>query len=215
MDRYLSLNVFEQPWAWALVGLLLFLGFLAAGRYWPLKIKRKHLLIGPAVVLLAFGLDWLISTDAEKIETVLAKIVRATEEEDAEEIIRHIGSGYSGQLGASREVFASYCRATFKGPQIEDHLSVKHELELDKGKAALQIVAFSQLDRRSQWAAVMGSAKTVWDVRLAKQADKSWKIVWIDLLEFNNEKVDWRQIGIDPRTVPEIDPDMDFMPGMQ
>ena len=61
----------------------------------------------------------------------------------------------------------------------------------------------------------MGSAKTVWNVRLDKLADKSWKITWIDLLEFNNEKVDWRQIGIDPRTVPEIDPDMEFMPGMQ
>lgn len=211
MDRYLSFNVLEQPWAWAAVGVWLFFGFWMAGHFWLLKITRKHLLIGPVVVLLAFGLDWLVTTDREKIETVVAKIARATKEEDAEEIIRHIGAGYAGQLGASREVFASYCRMTFKRPQIEDHLSVKHEVQLDKDRATVQIVAFSQLDKRSQWAAAMGSAKTVWEVRLTKQADKNWKIVWIDILEFNNEKVDWGRTGINPRTLPKVDEDEEIL----
>ena len=99
---------------------------------------------------------------------------------------------------------------TFKGPQIEDHLSVKRELKLDEDRATVRIVACSQLDKKSRWAAMLGLAKTVWEVRLAKQADKSWKIVWIDLLELNNENVDWRQIGIDPRTLPEVDEEMEF-----
>ena len=201
MDRYFSINVFEQPWVWAAIGLWLSIGLLLAKRRWPLSLSRKHLLIGPLLVVLAFGLDWLMTTDREKIETVVAKIARATKEENAEEIISHIGPGYRGQLGHSRQVFAELCRQIFSSPQIQDNWLLKRELALADGEAMAHITALSQLDQQSEWA-VFSPAKTVWQVELTKQPNGSWKIVWIELLELNNQRIDWDSSGIKPDRKP-------------
>ena len=185
------LNILEQPWTLAVIGLLAELAVLIGARFWPLKVRRKHLLIGPILIVLGLGLDYLVATDREKIEAVIATVVKATEEENAEQIIECIGPAYHGRLQDSRELFAHFCRQLFNQPQIKKNRVLDQQLQLDKTKATLRITALSQIDRRSSWAQWLPLAKTVWEIRFEKQPDKTWLIVWIDLLELNNEPLDW------------------------
>jgi len=186
-----ALNIFEQPWTLVVIGLLAEVAVLIGARFWPLKVCRKHLLIGPILIVLGLGLDYLLTTDREKIEAVVAKVVKATEEERAEQIIECIGPDYHGRLEDSRELFAHFCRQLFSQPQIQKNRLLDQQLRLDKTKATLRITARSWIDKRSQWAQWLPLAKTVWEIRFEKQPDKTWLIVWIDLLELNNEPLDW------------------------
>ena len=100
------LRLFDQPWTLVAIGAWLILAVLIASRFWPLKFTRKHLLIGPAVIALAFALDWLIVTDTEKIETIMDTLVEATREERPEDIIKYISPNYSDSSHSSRESFS-------------------------------------------------------------------------------------------------------------
>ncbi len=189
------LNILEQPWTMLVIGFWAELAVIIGAKFWPLKLRRKHLLIGPIIIVLGFGLEYLVVTDREKIQTVVDTIVQATEEGNAEQIIECIAPDYHGRLEGSREAFAQFCRRLFGQPLIENNLRQNLQLQLDKTEATVRITAWSQLDKRSQWAMVP-LIKTVWEVRLSKQPDKTWLVVWIDLLELNDERMN--------RMLPEL-----------
>ena len=170
------LNIFEHPWALVAIGAWLGLTVLIASRFWPLKFTRKHLLIAPAVIALAFALDWLIVTDTEKIETIMATIVKATEEERPEDIIKYISPDYRDSFHRSRESFSWFCRQMFSQPQIEKNWITDQQLELDKPQATVWITAVTRLDQRNQWSAGISVIKTAWRLEFSKQPDKSWLI---------------------------------------
>ncbi len=184
------LNILEQPWTLVVIGLLAELAVLIGARFWPLKIRRKHLLIGPILIVLGFGLNYLVTTDTEKIKAVITTVIEAAEEENAEQIIACIGPTFHGKLGDSRELFALLCRKIFSRPQIEKNWLRDLQLQLDKTKATVRITVVSQIDTRSSWALWFSVTKTVWEIRFEKQPDKTWLIVWIDLLELNNDQLD-------------------------
>ena len=92
------MNIFEQPWTLIVIGLAAELAVLIGAKFWPLKVRRKHLLIGPILIVLGLGLDHLVTTDTEKIETVVATVLKAAEEEDPEPIIACVGPAYHGRL---------------------------------------------------------------------------------------------------------------------
>ena len=177
------------------IGLLAELAVLIGAKFWPLKVRRKHLLIGPMLLVLGFGCDYLVATNREKIERVIAKVVKATEEGNAQQIIKCIGPTYHGRLGDSREIFVQFCRELFSQPLIERNWVLDKQLQLAKTNATLRITARSQLDKRSKWAQIP-VYETVWQVQFSKQPDKRWLIVWIDLVELNGQRMD--------RMLPEL-----------
>ena len=178
------------------IGLLAELAVLIGAKFWPLRVQRKHLLIGPILLVLGFGCDYLVATNREKIETVIATVVKATEEKNAQQIIECIGPTYHGRLGDSRELFAQFCRELFRQPLIERNWVLDKQLQLDKTNATVRISVRSVIDERSQWAQWIPVSETVWELQLSKQPDKSWLIVWIDLVEFNGKRTD--------RILPEL-----------
>ena len=185
-------NIFDQPWTLTAIGAWLILAVLIAARFWPLKFTRKHLLIGPALIALAFALDYLVVTDREKIETIVATVVEATQEEQAEDIIKFIAPEYRDSFHTSPESFAWFCRQIFSQPQIEKNWLPNKELEIRKTEATIHITAITELDERNQWTPGLSLIKTSWRLEFSKQPDKSWLIDTIEFIELNDQKVDWK-----------------------
>jgi len=185
------LNIFDQPWTLAVIGVWLELAVLIGARFWPLRFSRKHLLIAPAMIGLAFAVDYLVVTDREKVETVMATVVKASQQEQAEDIIKCISPDYRDRLHSSREAFSWFCRQIFSQPQIEKNWVRNQQLELQKFRATVRITVYTWMDERSPWYQGMPVAKTVWRLELSKQPDKSWLISNIELIELNDEPTDW------------------------
>ena len=185
------MNIFYQPWTLIVIGLSAELALLIGARFWPLKVRRKHLLTGPILIVLALGLDYLVTTDTEKIKAVVATVVKAAEEENAQQIIACVGPTFHSKLGESREHFALFCRKLFSQPQIEENVLRSPQIQLDKTKATARFALATKIDSRSPWAQWLLQANTVWEFRLEKQPDKTWLIVRIDFLELNGNRLDW------------------------
>lgn len=185
------LKIFDQPWTLTAIGAWLILAVWIAARFWPLKFTRKHLLIGPALIVLALALDYLIVTDREKIDTIIATVVQAAQDEQAEDIIKFIAPEYRDSFHTSRESFAWFCRQLFSQPQIEKNWLPNKELKIRKTEAAVHITAITELDERNQWTAGLSVIKTAWRLEFSKQPDKSWLIRNIELIELGDEPVDW------------------------
>ena len=118
-------------------------------------------------------------------------IVKATQEERADDIVRFISPGYSDSFHHSRESFAVFCRQIFSQPQIEKNWVADQQLELAKTRASVWITAVTRLDERNQWATGISVIKTAWRLDFSKQPDKSWLIDTIEFIELNDQKVDW------------------------
>ena len=187
----ININIFEQPWTLVFIGAWLELTVLIAARFWPLKFTRKHLLIGLALIALAFAVDYLVVTDKEKMETIMATIVKATEEEQAEDIIQFISPDYRDSFHHSGQAFSAFCRQIFSHPQIEKNWVTQRKLELGEARASVWITAITRLDERNQWAAGLTVIKTAWRLEFSKQPDKSWLIDNIEFIELNDQEVDW------------------------
>ena len=185
------LKIFDQPWTLLVIGVWLIIAVLIAARFWPLKFTRKHLLIGPAVIALAFALDYFVVTDREKIETIMDTLVWATQEEQAEDIVKFISPDYTDKNHRSREVFNQVCRKILSQPQIEKNWVTDQQLEFNKPRATVMITVLTQLDPRNRWIAGVSVIKTSWILDFSKQPDKSWLIDKVVLDKFNDEEVDW------------------------
>ena len=186
------LTILTQPSAFVIIGLFAELAVLVGARFWPLQVRRRHLLIGPILIVLGLGLDYLVATDREKIETIIATVVQATQEEQAEDIIRFISPDYADSFHHSRESFAAFCRQIFSQPQIEKNWLTNKELKIRKTEATVWITAVTKLDERNQWTAGLSVIKTTWRLEFSRQPDKSWLITTIELIELGDELVDWK-----------------------
>jgi len=191
LNSNLNLNILEQPWTLLAVGILAELFVLIAARFYPLKFTRKHLLVGPAVIALAFAVDYLVVTDREKIETIMDTLVKATEEEHAEDVIRFISPDYSDSYHRSPEHFNAFCRQLLSEPQIEKNYVTNQKLDLAGVKATVLIAAISRLDPGNKWSAGIGAVKTAWRLEFSRQPDKSWLIHNIEFIELDDQQVDW------------------------
>lgn len=185
------INIFEQPWTLAAIGFWLTVAVLILSRFWPLKFTRKHLLIGPALIALGFALDYFVVTDREKIETIMSTLVEATEQEQAEDIIQFLAPNYGDSRHTSPESFSMFCRQIFSQPQIEENWVPDQQLLLDAPQANVWITAVTRLDEANQFTAGLSIIKTAWRLDFRKQPDRSWLIEDIELLEFNDQPVDW------------------------
>ena len=76
------LNFFEHPWTLIGVAVMVLFGVFTYRSVYPEKQQRWHWLLPLSVVALAFGLDFLVKTDRERIHITINRVMKAFEEED-------------------------------------------------------------------------------------------------------------------------------------
>jgi ABC-type multidrug transport system permease subunit len=75
-------NIFEQLWMLLIVAGVVFIGLAIFCDVLPPKRAWVFWLLPVAIAIAAFAIDFLVETDKEKIEAVLAKASRAVEKEN-------------------------------------------------------------------------------------------------------------------------------------
>ena len=112
-------NIFEQPWLLLIVAGVVFLGVaffrdvLPPGRGW------LFWLLPVVIAIAAFGIDYLVQTDKEKIEAVLAKACRAVEGEDIRALAPLISNDYHDSVHPSKQALLNHFGERLSEPVIE------------------------------------------------------------------------------------------------
>jgi len=187
------LNIFEQPWtllAAAVIVLLILLGlhgYLFYKRiFWPW-------LIPILIAALAFGLDRLVETDREKIQTAVAKIAKAAEQENPDAIEPLISENYSDSFHKSKKYLINRCKIVFNEPLIEKNIPRIVSIDINSPHATAVFTVRVLADPRGYVYEFKKELFVKVEANLEKQQG-NWLFTKIEILQIDLQPADWRQI---------------------
>ena len=188
-------NFFEQPWT------LLGLAIIASIVLWifravlPEKCHWWQWLLPPLLVLAAFGLDFLVETDLEKINAVINTAVKAVEDENCDAIEAIISDNYRDSYHGTKERLMFHCRSKLAESLVEKNIKRIVAIDIQPQKATAVFTMRILFDKRSfvyqNFKQIM---LTKLKLDLQKQLDNQWLITRAELLEIDMQPAGWKDI---------------------
>ncbi len=199
-------NFFENPWGLIAVSAFAFFVLLIFRAVFPEKRLRWMMLIPALLILAAFGLDYLIETDAEKIDAAITAAVKAAENEDPDSIEMLIADNYRDSYHRSKNAFMSHCRRTLSEPLIEKNIMriVSMDIQPAQGRGLAESgppqadVIFTVrvlFDKQSRpYQGFKQQMLTELQANLQKQPDGRWLISRAELLKIDLHPASWQDV---------------------
>ena len=187
--------IFEQPWPLLITAATVFLLILILRSILPEKRHWWQWLLPALLVAAAFGLDFLVETDLEKINAVIDIAVMAVEEENPDVIEAIIAENYRDSFHKTKDVLMHHCRARLSEPLIEKNIKRIQSIEVSSQNATAAFTVRMLFDKRSY---VYRSFKQQLHIKaeldLQKQPDGRWLITRTEILELDLRPVNWKDI---------------------
>ncbi len=101
------------------------------------------------LIAAAFGLDLLVKTDSEKINTVIRKIQKASEQEDCNAIGALISADYSDPFHNSKDALMNHCRRLLSEPLVKKSRQRGVKIEISPPKAEVTLTVVVHFDEQS------------------------------------------------------------------
>ncbi|MCK4913712.1 MAG: hypothetical protein KAS69_03835 [Planctomycetes bacterium] len=188
-------DIFDKPWPLLIAAVVVFFGIMTFRSFAPDKKRSWQLLIPVFLIAAAFGFDWLIQTDLEKINSVIAAGIKAVEEENPKAIQTIISENYSDSYHNTKDDFIYYCDMLLAEPLVEKNRKINLVIEKSGFQATAVFTVLVAFDKQSY---VYKEFKQFLLVKakldLRKQSDKSWLIKRTELLELDRQSVSWKNI---------------------
>jgi hypothetical protein len=159
------------------------------------KRRRWQWLLPIILIVAAFGLDWLVQTDLEKINAVINTAVKAVEEENPNAIEAIISDNYRDSYHNTKRDLMRHCRARLSEPLVEKNKKRAPIIEISSPKATLTLTVIIHFDKQSSvYQDIQRLIQTKSKINLQKQQDGRWLINRVEILEINMQRVNWRDI---------------------
>ncbi len=188
-------SIFEQPWTLlgaaviTLFGVFTYRSFVPEKRYW------WQFLIPVFIAAIAFGLDSIVQTDLEKINSLINKGMKAVEEEDTGAIDAIISADYKDSYHNSKERLMNHCNRELSRSLVEKNKKMSLQLEMSPPTATADLTVLMVFEKDSF---VAQNYRPFLSVKvklyLQKEQDNMWLINRAELLEIDRQRVSWRQI---------------------
>lgn len=186
-------NIFQQPWLLLAVSFVLLVVVYIIRTSYPEKQKTWHLMIPVFTIILAFGLDYLVKTDHEKVKTVLEDIVTATMNRDLNTIDKLMAEDYSDRYHPTKQSIMGICKIVVKLHNIKSMTITSHDIAVEGQKANAEMLVRLRMDASST--AIPAPEWNYAKVKLIlnKKSDQSWQIKSTQLVEVNKNPVSWKR----------------------
>jgi len=186
-------NIFQQPWLLLALSFVLLVIVYIIRTSFPEKQKSWHLILPVLIIVLALGLDYLVKTDHEKVQTTLEDIVTATLNRDVNTIDKLIAEDYSDRHHPNKQSIMELCKIVVKIHNIKSMTITSQDITVEGKKAnAEMLVRLRMHDSNSAIPAPEWNYAKV-KLFLNKQPDKSWQIKSTELVEVNKQPVSWKR----------------------
>ena len=191
-------NIFEQHWLLLIVAGVVFLGVAFFRDLLPPKRGWLFWLLPVVIAISAFGLDYFVQTDKEKIETALAKASMAVEMEDIKALGLLISNDYHDSVHSSKQALLNHFQSQLDGPLIEKIVPAIVSLDIKPPDAKVVFTARVMFDPRGP---VYGYQKMMvfkLEAYLKREGNK-WFFSRTEILTINLQPANWQhtQGGID------------------
>jgi len=153
-------------------------------------------LIPLGLALTAFGADWIVKTDLEKIEDVINTGIEAAQTESTSGIEALIASDYQDSYHYNKDRLIRHCSRLFSEPLIEQIINKGLNIDIDNSKASAILTVLVKIDKKSsiyrQY--FQPAALVTLRLELKKQPDKKWLFNSAEPIEVNQRRVNWNII---------------------
>lgn len=188
-------DFFEQPYTLIGAAILVLFGVLTFRSVLPEKRRWWQLLLPVFVAVAAFGLDTLVQTDLEKINSVINTIIKAVEEEDCNAIEAIIAEDYRDSYHNTKRHLLTHCRQRLTPSLIEKNKKTASLVELSPPNAIATLFMLTTFDKNSSISVNYKSFLFLKiELRLQKQHDKTWLINRAEILELDRHPAKWNDI---------------------
>jgi hypothetical protein len=188
-------NFFEHPWGLIAIAVVASLVLLMFRSIYPEKRRWWQWLIPVIIALAAFGLDFLVHTDLEKINAVINKGVKAVEDENPDAIEMIIADNYSDSYHSSKSVLMAHCREILSEPLIEKNIKRTVSIDIQPPKAVIIFTVRILFDKQSYvYQSFKSQMLTEVQADLQKHPDNQWLINRVELLKIDFQPADWKFI---------------------
>lgn len=142
-------DIFEQPWTLLTAAIVILFVTLILRRIFPQRQRWWQLLLPILLAVAAFGFDFLVQTDLEKINALINTGIKAVEEENPDEIEAIISDNYRDSYHNTKEDLMYYCRALLSQPLVERNKKMALTIEKSPPKATATLTAVTHFDKQS------------------------------------------------------------------
>jgi hypothetical protein len=186
-------NLFQHPWGLITVAIVTFLVLLMFRSISPEKCRWWLWLLPALLVLAAFGLDFLVETDLEKINAVINTGVKAFEDENPDLIEPIIADNYTDSYHSSKSVLMAHCRELLSEPLIEKAIKRIVSIDIQPPKATAIFTVRILFDKQSYvYQSFKQQMLTEVQADLQKQLDNRWLINRVELLKIDLQPAGWK-----------------------
>ncbi len=186
-------NVFEQPWLLLIITAIDLITVIIITKINRNKKLRLLYIIPILTFVLAFGLDYFVQTDREKITAVISKGVKAVEQEDVGTIDKITSPAYSDLFHPDKAALMSHCRTVFSEPLIKKNYKTILSTEISPPNATVDLIVRTVFDERSFAGQNLKQLLTKTRLELQKSGN-DWLISKVEVLEINRHPASWKDI---------------------
>lgn len=188
-------NFFEQPYTLIGAAILVLFGILTFRSVLPEKKHWWQLLLPALVAVAAFGLDVLVQTDLEKINSAINTVIKAVEEENCNAIEAVIAENYQDSFHDTKIHLMRHCRERLTPSLVVKNKKRASLVELSPAHATATLFMSTTFDKNSSISVnYKSSLYSKIELRLKKQHDKTWLINRAEILELDRQPANWNDI---------------------
>ena len=184
-------NIFQTPWLLLSIALVMLIVVTVVRQNSPKKSLWWLLLLPLVMAILAFGLDYSIKTDFEKVKHTIKCARNAIVAEDADALSTTLSPDYSDCSHKSRKQLVNFMRSFLTTTKINKAPQRGGNLVIDAPKATAENFYRVHVEPNSAYA----QAATLYFVKvrlhLTKNADAQWLITGCELIELNYQPFHW------------------------
>lgn len=185
-------NLFQTPWLLLFVSLVLLIVVTLVRQKSPQKQRWWLLLLPLSVAVLAFGLDYFIKTDYEKVKHTIKRVRDAVVAEDADALAMTLSPAYSDRSHNSGDKLVSFLRSFFKTTKIDRAPQTKQvKFDINAHTATVENLYRVHVEPNSAYAQAASMYFVKVRIRLTKNADAQWLITGCELMELNFQPFHW------------------------
>jgi hypothetical protein len=186
-------NPFEQPWTLLATAGVAFLVIMTYRAICPDKQRPWQFAIPIVIVILAFGLDFAVATDSEKVHALVADMEQAGRAQDMAALERLLAEDYRDSYHQNKRSLIEHARSALAKSPIKGIKQVGLNLEqLNPPSASVGLSVVALFTENSLVATTYKSSLFVsLQLSCAKQPDSRWLIKSIELLEVDKQPISW------------------------
>ena len=188
-------DFFEQPWTLIGAAVLVMFGIFTFRSVFPEKRRWWQMLVPAIIVAIAFGLDAIVKTDLEKINTTIDMGIKAVKEEDVRAVERVVSDRYSDSYHRTKQHLLDHFKRVLSEPLIANHKQTGRLVDIKGSQATVVLFTTVTFEKNSRIAQNFTSfLMTKTKLALEKQPDDQWLLQRIEVLELNRQPANWGHI---------------------